>query len=154
MSSQRLLLRDSDEDISASDHIRQQSNLIVFVGDFCDLSLGLVHVVGPSSVNRSCRIAKNDILYSERKEQFSNGDACCSRAVDQDLTVSQIFLNYLSGIDKTSKRDDCGSMLIIVEDGQHLKAIESFFNIEAFWSFDVFEIDGVEVAQQFDDGLD
>ena len=45
-------------------------------------------------------------------------------------------------------------MLIVMEDRQHLKAVEPFLNVEAFRRFDVFQVDRVEVAQQFDDGLD
>lgn len=41
-----------------------------------------------------------------------------------------------------------------MEDRKHLEAIESFFDVEAFRGFDVFKIDSVEVAKQFDDGLD
>lgn len=147
MSSKRLLLRNSNEDISASDHIRQQSDLIVLVGHLRDLPLSIVHVVGPAPVNRASRVTEYDILYSIRKKQLGNGDACGSGSVDQDLAISQVFLDYLGGIDETSKRNNGCSVLIIMEDRKYLEAVESLLDIEAFWGFDVFKVDSIEVAK-------
>ena len=71
-------------------------------------------------------------------------DACSSSAIENDPDLADIFADDFQGVQQRRSRDDCSSVLIVVEYGNLHCPLECFFDVETFWCFDVLKIDAAE----------
>ncbi len=65
----------------------------------------------------------------------------CSRAVEHHLDFGDILFHQLQRVEQRRAGDDCGAMLIIVEDGNVHRFLQSLFDVEAFRRLDILEVD-------------
>ena len=74
------------------------------------------------------------------------------------LTTIFIFVHLLAHqlqrVHQGRARNDCRSVLIVVEDGNLHRLLQRLFDVEAFRRFDVFQVDAAECRLQQLAGLD
>ena len=71
-------------------------------------------------------------------------NSCSAGAIENHAHFGDIFPDNFQGVQQSCARDDCRSMLIVVEDGNLHRLAQCLFNFEAVWSLDVFKIDAAE----------
>ncbi len=91
-------------------------------------------------------------------EELDAGDRGSACAVHHHLDVAERTVGEVQRVDETGGRDDCGTVLVIVEDWNVQQFAQALFDDEAFWSLDILEVDatkaGVEVAYAIDESVD
>ena len=65
------------------------------------------------------------------EQQLGDCDSSCTCAADYNVNVLDVLANYLQSIDKTCQGNDCGTVLVIMEDRNVADFFEFAFNIEA-----------------------
>ncbi len=108
-------------------------------------------------IHNAFRVAEDNVLplHAQPHIVLGAGDARSSGAVEDDADFPDVFANHFQSIQQSRARDDCSSVLIVVENGNLHRLAEGFFNLEAVRGFDVFEIDspegGLEQLAELDD---
>src|SRR5208283_2993272 len=63
---------------------------------------------------------------------------------DHHFYLIDLFSLNLDGVNQGRRRDDSRAVLIVMENGDFHRRLEMLFNIEAFRSLDIFEVDASE----------
>ena len=133
----------ADKYVCTADNVSQRACAFFFVGNLGHLNLNVVETVA-SFVDCTLAVAEDCICNACGEQQLGDCDSSCTCAADYNVNVLDVLANYLQSIDKTCQGNDCGTVLIIMEDRNVADFFEFAFNIEALWSFDVLEVYAAE----------
>src|ERR1019366_8783009 len=105
-----------------------------------------IHAFLAAFVNHALGIAEGDIfaLHTQRDVVLGAGYAGSSRTVDHDLDVLHALTDQLQRIHDGRAGDDCGPVLVIVEDRDLHGLLQRLLDIETLGRLDVFEIDAAK----------
>ena len=106
----------------------------------------LIHPFLSSFVNWAFRITDYNVSNSIIKKKFSDCYTRSACAIDYDFTSLKILFDDFYRIEKSSQGNDSGSVLVVMKNRQFFQIVQLFLNSEAFWSFDILKVDGVEAA--------
>jgi len=102
-----------------------------------------VHSLDPSFINDTASIAHDAVFRFESviKCQSHACLSCWSRSIHHQFNIFFLLTCNFEGINESCEADDGGTMLIIMEHWNVHLFLKIFFNIEAVWSLDIFEVD-------------
>ena len=105
-----------------------------------------VHPLFAAFVDDAFGVAEDDVLalHAQLHIVLGAGDASRSGAVEDYAHFADIFADDFESVQQGSARNDRGSMLVVVEDGNLHGLTQFFLDLEALGRFDVFEIDAAE----------
>ena len=83
-------------------------------------------------------------LHAHAYIVLSAGDARGSSPVDDNLDLVQALTRQFDGVGQRCTRDNRGTVLVIVENGNVHRLLESFLDVEALGRLDVFQVDAAE----------
>jgi hypothetical protein len=106
----------------------------------------LVHALGATLVDHALGVAEDDVvgLEAHRLEQLGAGDRRRAGAVDDEAGRLDVAAGQIERVDQSGGGDDCGAVLVVVEDGDVHQLAQSLLDDEAFGRLDVLEIDAAE----------
>ncbi len=137
-----IALREADKHVGVLHRVRQRPGR----------SLGrqrllvLVHAFFASLVNHALGIAKGDVLglHAEIDVVLGGGDRRSPSAVEHDLDLVERLAHNLHRVQQARAGDDRRSMLIVMEYRDLHRFLQPGFDLEAFRSLDVFQVDAAE----------
>jgi len=94
------------------------------------------------------------LLHARGYEYSCDGDVRCSCTNHGDQCGVQWFSHDFQGVDCSCGDDGCGSLLVVMPDRDVHFFSKSVEDVEAFWFFDVFEVDASEAWLEPFDCLD
>src|SRR5690606_10376639 len=93
-------------------------------------------------------------LRTEGDQQVEAGEGGRARARGDDLRLPDVLIRKLQPVEHGGRHDDCGSVLVVVEDGDLHALLEAFLHLEALGRLDVLQVDAAEGGLERGDGLD
>ena len=97
-------------------------------------------------IDSAMAVRHDDVLKAHRHHELDDGNAGGTSTTRYDLDIMNILADYLQCIDKTRHRDDCGTVLIIMENRNIANLLQLLFNLKAAWCRNVLEINTAEAA--------
>src|SRR5262249_17813999 len=112
--------------------------------------LPLVHAFAAALVDHALGVAQNEVLgrESDRLEQFEAGDPGGAGAIAYEPRGPDIASGQVERIDQPGGRDDCGAVLVVMEDRNIEQFAQLLLDDEAFRRPDVLEIDAAPALAQ------
>ena len=104
-------------------------------------------------VNCTFTICHNNILKSHGNKKFDNRDSGSSCSGSNDLNVFDFFANNLQRIDHTCKRNNCSTMLVIMENRNITALFQLLLNLEASRCGNILQVYTAEASSQKANGL-
>jgi hypothetical protein len=134
--------RDSGEDIGALHGVGQGARLGVDREAF----LVFIHPLGASLVDHSLGVHHQEVLLFDTERNVKGGtrDTRCAGSREHHLDVLDLFAGHLERVDQSGTRNDCRTVLIVVEDRDVAALLEAFLDLETLGRSDVLEIDAAE----------
>ena len=135
-------LRKADEDVASDERVFEGTR--VGVGD--ELFLVLVQTVRTSFVHDAAAVGHQDVLALDAEILVELGARNRRRtgAREHDLDLVDLLVLDLETVQQRGGGDDRGAVLVVVEDGDVEGFLELLFDLEAFRSADVLEVDAAE----------
>ncbi len=134
--------RNAQEHVSAIHRIREGAG----IRGRSVSRLPLVHTFGTALVDNALGVAHDAVvvLCAHRFDQLKAGNPCRARAVQNDLTIFDLFARDVQRVDQASGTNNSGPVLVVVKDGDIHLFFEALLNDEALRRLDVFEVDATE----------
>ncbi len=108
--------------------------------------LPLVHAFGAALVDDALGIDQDDVFRAEphRLDQLDAGDRCRTGAVADELGGLEVAAGQLQRVDQAGGGDDCGAVLVVMEDRDVHQLAQAAFDDETFRRLDILEVDAAE----------
>ena len=102
------------------------------------------------------RVRDEDVLAprAEAYQQIKTGNRGSARARRHDLDVLDFLSDDLEPVDDSRTGNDCGTVLVVMEDRDLHALAELPFDVEAFGRLDVFQVDAAECWLHGRDDID
>ena len=104
-------------------------------------------------VNCTFTICHNNILKSHGNKKFDNRDSGSSCSGSNDLNVFDFFANNLQRIDHTCKRNNCSTMLVIMENRNITALFQLLLNLKTSGCGNILQVYTAEASSQKANGL-
>ena len=104
-------------------------------------------------VNCTFTICHNNILKAHGNKKFNNRNSSCSRSGSNDLNVFDFFANNLQRIDHTCKRNNCSTMLVVMENRNITALFQLLLNLKASRCGNILQVYTAEASSQKANGL-
>eukprot|EP01022_Parablepharisma_sp_SALTPOND_P023573 TRINITY_DN501_c0_g7_i1.p1 TRINITY_DN501_c0_g7~~TRINITY_DN501_c0_g7_i1.p1 ORF type:complete len:1271 (+),score=484.06 TRINITY_DN501_c0_g7_i1:9557-13369(+) len=142
----------AQEDVGAIDHVGQGACLGL---DGVAL-LGGVQATGAAFIDDALAVDHVDVLalHTQADHHFHAGNRGRAGAGDGDLDCSDVLAHQFQAVQQGGRRDDGGTVLVIVEDRDVHARRQLLLDVEAFRSLDVFQVDAAQGRLQCGDDLD
>ena len=131
--------RNTNEYVCTFDNVSQRTGEFLSIGDLGHFNFNIVEAIA-SFVDCTLAVAEDCICNTCGEQQFGDSDSSSASTAYNNVEIFDVFANNFQSVEQTCQSNDSSTMLVIVEDWNVADLFEFVFDVEAFWSFDVFEV--------------
>lgn len=104
-------------------------------------------------VNCTFTVCHNNVLKSHGNKKFDNRDSSCSCSGSNDLNVFNFLANNLQRIDHTCKRNNCSTMLVVMENRNITALFQLLLNLKTSGCGNILQVYTAKASSQKANGL-